>query len=271
MSRLPARPCLALTFTVLTGRDRVHLVAGEDVRFTLSGPGLETWLPGWLPLLDGRRSLDEALSGIDPRHHTAARALLERLSGERLVIEGPPELAPRPAPTGLLPQGAGPLRAALDALAAPAGAHGVGVLCQDRLDLDEALGFNERCLKGGLPWLWVSCAALSRAYVSPVFLPDAGPCLACLLGHFRRLSPLPELYDELVSHARHGGAFAPAAFPEPGLVVLAYLARWKVDLLSRPEPPAAIYRLHVLEACSLEVGSHPVLLDPECRACRGRR
>src|SRR3712207_9320265 len=34
--------------------------------------------------------------------------------------------------------------------------------------------------------------------------------LPILLGHFRRLSPLPELYDELIEHARKGGAFAPA-------------------------------------------------------------
>src|SRR5207302_70111 len=49
---LPTRPCLALPFTVLTAQDRVRLVAGEDFRYTLTGPGLETWLPDWLPTLD---------------------------------------------------------------------------------------------------------------------------------------------------------------------------------------------------------------------------
>jgi bacteriocin biosynthesis cyclodehydratase domain-containing protein len=270
MSRLPCRPCLALPFTVLPGRDQVRLVAGEDFRFTLTGPSLETWLPGWLERLDGRRSLEEALAGLDPAHHDAARSLLERLAGERLVMEGPLELAPRPACTGLQLEGSGPLRTTLNGVAG-VDTGGIRVLAQDKLDLAEALAFNERCLKGGLPWLWVSCAALSRAYISPIFLPDAGPCLACLLGHFRRLSPLPDLYDELVSHARHGGAFVPAPFAEPGLGILAQLVRWKADLFGRPEPPAVVFRLHVLEAGSLEVSSHPVLLDPECPACYGRR
>ena len=33
------------------------------------------------------------------------------------------------------------------------------------------------------------------------FLPDAGPCLACLLTHFEKLSPAPELYADLRDHA----------------------------------------------------------------------
>jgi bacteriocin biosynthesis cyclodehydratase domain-containing protein len=270
MSSLPTRPCLALPFTLLTAPDQVRLVAGEDFRFTLAGPDLETWLPGFLQRLDGHCSLDEALADLAPPRQAGARQLLERLAGERLVIEGPLDLAPRPASLSLALEGAGPLRAALAGLAGPRPA-GLRVLCQGTLDLEEALAFNERCLRGEMPWLWLTCAPLSRAYLSPVFLPDAGPCLACLLGHFRRLSPLPELYDELVGHARQGGAFAPAPFPDPGVAVLAQLARWKVDLLARPEPPTAVYRLHVLEAVSLEVSSHPVLVDPECPACHGHR
>ena len=48
MSRLPERPCLALPFTFLSSPDRVRLVAGEDFRYTLDGPRIETWLPQWL-------------------------------------------------------------------------------------------------------------------------------------------------------------------------------------------------------------------------------
>jgi bacteriocin biosynthesis cyclodehydratase domain-containing protein len=117
----------------------------------------------------------------------------------------------------------------------------------------------------------VSCAALSRGYVSPVFLPDAGPCLECLLRHFRRLSPLPELYDELLGHAQSGGRFTTASFPAPAIAILQHLTLWKVNLLERREPAAAVYHLHVLEVASLEVSGHPVLVDPECPACRGRR
>ena len=38
-----ARPRLALPYTVVAERDVVHLVAGEDHRYTLSGAGLEAW------------------------------------------------------------------------------------------------------------------------------------------------------------------------------------------------------------------------------------
>src|SRR5208282_5523498 len=78
------------------------------------------------------------------------------------------------------------------------------VLCQDRLDYDEVLRFNRRCLETGTPWLWASTGPMNRAYVSPLFLPDAGPCLNCLLLHFRRLSPVPDLYEALATHARMG-------------------------------------------------------------------
>ena len=270
--RAPRRPRLALPFTILSERDRVRLVAGEDFRFTLAGPGLDAWLPGWLPLLDGRLTLDEVLSRIAPEHHSAARQVLDHLSGERVVVDGPVEAAHPARRYRLVVEGTGLLPIGLETLSeAGAGPPAAVVLCQDRPDVDEVLSFNERCLRGDAPWLWASCAALSRGYVSPVFLPGAGPCLACLFGHFRRLSPLPELYDELASHARAGGSIAAAPYPVPAVAILQQLVAWKVDLLTRAEPPAAIYRLHVLEVASLEVSSHPVLLDPECPACRGRR
>src|SRR5450755_1293000 len=81
MSRLPSRPCLALPFTVLPGPDRVRLIAGEDFRYTLAAPGLETWLPDVLSQLDGRRTLDELLAALPADRHDAARQLLARLYG----------------------------------------------------------------------------------------------------------------------------------------------------------------------------------------------
>jgi bacteriocin biosynthesis cyclodehydratase domain-containing protein len=273
MPGLPSRPCLALPFTVLSGRDQVRLVAGEEFRFTLGGSALESWLPDWLPRLDGRLTLDEALALLPNERRQAGRSVLERLSGERLLVDGPVEAAHPARSHRLTLEGAGSLREATEALAEGASdAPSVAVLCQDRLDVDEALRFNERRLASGSPWLWASCAALGRGYVGPVMLPDAGPCLACLFGHFRRLSPLPELYDELVAHARAGGAIAPTPMHDAGVAILARLAAWKAsEWLSRPEPPAALYRLHVLEAASLEVTTHAVLIDPKCPACRGRR
>ena len=49
------RPCLALPFTIVSAANQVRLIAGEDFRYTLNGPELETWLPAWLSQFDGRR------------------------------------------------------------------------------------------------------------------------------------------------------------------------------------------------------------------------
>jgi bacteriocin biosynthesis cyclodehydratase domain-containing protein len=274
MNRVPARPCLALPFTLLTGPDQVRLVAGEDFRYTLTGPGLETWLPGWLPALDGRLTLDEALARLPETRRDSARQLVERLYGERLLTDGPALAAHQARRYRLRPEGTGTLRQGLSAHEPgdePGSSTEMTVLCQDRLDYDEALRFNRRCLEGGSPWFWVTCGPLSRGYVSPAFLPDAGPCLECLLSHFRRLSPMPELYGELIEHAGQGRPIAAATFPAPALAILQQLLRWKADLLAQADPPAALYQLHVLEVATLEVTSHRVFVDPECPACRPRR
>jgi bacteriocin biosynthesis cyclodehydratase domain-containing protein len=261
-----------MPFTVLAEGERVRLIAGEDLRWTLNGQAIGEWLPAWLPLLDGKHTLDELLSHLAPEHHAAALQLLEHLASERVLINGPVEAAHPGRRYRMSIEGTGVLRVGLEALTqGESSLPAINVLCQDRLDVDEALRFNECCLRRSSPWLWVSCAALSRGYVSPIFLPDAGPCLACLFGHFRQLSPMPELYDELAGHARAGGSFASAPFPETGVAILQQLLAWKIDLLARPEAPAAVYRLHVLEVTSLEVSSHPVAVDPECPACHGRR
>lgn len=266
---LPLRPCLALPFTFLAAPDRVRLVAGEDFRYTLEGPGLDQWLPGWLPTLDGSRTLEEALAALTEGLRPAARQLVGRLYGERVLIDGPAAAAHRPGRYRLIAEGSGPL--CDGPAAAPGDGEAVHVLCQDRLDYDEALRFNRRMVAGGAPWFWATCGPLSRGYVSPAFLPDAGPCLECLLAGFRRLSPAPELYAELAEHAAQGRPLAPAPFPAPAVAVLLDLLRWKVELLAESAAPAALYRLHVLEVAALEVTAHRVFADPECPACRGRR
>jgi ribosomal protein S12 methylthiotransferase accessory factor len=271
------RPRLALPFTVLTGRDTVRLVAGEDFRYTLTGPGLDGWLPGWLAGLDGRTPLDEALGRLPEAHRGPARELAGRLYGERVLVDGTAADAHaparwRPAVEGNAAWAAGwrpePVAARADGEAAPPAA--LPVLCQDRLDYDEALRFNRRCLQTRTPWLWASTGPMSRAYVGPLFLPDAGPCWGCLLSHFRRLSPAPELYDALVDHARSGRPVAPAPFPPPALALLRQLVLWKAALADEPEAPAALYRLHVVEVATLEVTSHRVFVDPECPECGAR-
>jgi bacteriocin biosynthesis cyclodehydratase domain-containing protein len=266
---LTRKPRLAFPFTILRDQDKVRLVAGEDFRYLLTGPEIDRWLPDFLRRLDGRRPLAELLNGLEEGLRAKALELLERLYGERVLVDGPTDTAHRPGRYRPAVEGTGPLA---EELASPPamgeeGTTPVPVLCQDRLDYQAALDFNRRCLIGDSPWLWVTCGPMNRGYVSPPFLPDAGPCLACLLRHFQRLSPVPEVYDALREHARQGRPIEAVPFPSEATAILARLALWKLSLLGQEEPPAALYRLHVLEVDSLEVTAHRVFVDPECPDC----
>jgi bacteriocin biosynthesis cyclodehydratase domain-containing protein len=241
------RPCLTLPFTIVPSANQVRLIAGEDFRYTLDGPALETWLPAWLPLLDGGHTLDELLALLPEERRGGARQLVERLYGERVLIDGPAAAAFAPC------------------RAAPR------VLLQDRLDYDAALRFNRERLDDKTPWLWATTGPMSRGYVGPLFLPDAGPCMACLFTTFHRLSPAPEIYDELIRHSRGGGEVRASPAPEHVVAVVRELVRWKEELAQQRESAAALFRLHVVEAATLEVSSHRVFVDPECAACGGRR
>jgi bacteriocin biosynthesis cyclodehydratase domain-containing protein len=266
----PRRPRLALPFTVLSSEGTVRLVAGEDFRYTLSGPGIEEWLPPVLEGLDGRRTLDDLARDL-PRERSAALVeLIERLQAERVVVEGPAGAAHEAALHCIRAEGSGRLLEALETDGAGPGTE-IRVLCQDRLDWDEALRFNRRSLAGSAPSLWATYGPMSRGYVSPPFLPGAGPCLGCLVRHFRRLSPASEIYDGLIDHARRGEAVKTVPFPPAGVEILRQLVRWKVSLLAEAEPPAALYRLHVLDLHAMEVSSHRVFADPECPDCRELR
>jgi bacteriocin biosynthesis cyclodehydratase domain-containing protein len=244
-------------------------VAGEDFRYTLTGPGLEQWLPAWLTELTGRQTLEEALTRLPESLRESARQLVDRLWSERVLIDGPVEAAHRPASWRLVPERSAAWMDGFAVVADPAAAE-LPVLCQDRLDYEEALQFNRRRLAGSRPWLWATTGPMGRGYVSPLFLPDVGPCLSCLLRHFRRLSPVPELYDALAEHARAGRPITAVPFPAAGAAIVRQLVAWKAALAAEPVPSPALYRLHVLEAASLEVTSHQVFIDPECPECGGR-
>ncbi len=266
------RPRLALPFTILSERDTVRLVAGEDFRYTLSGPELDAWLPDWLAGLDGRTRLDEALRRLPEVRRASAEQIMDRLYGERVLVDGIAPDAHEPACRPLATEGSAAWAVGWPPPAENASGRALPVLCQDSLDYDEALRFNRCCLDAGTPWLWASRGPMNRAYISPLFLPDAGPCLSCLLQHFRRLSPVPDLYEyeALTAHARMGQQIAPVPFPPPAAVIVQQLLLWKASLAEKPEAPAALYRLHVLEVATLEITSHRVFVDPECPECGGR-
>jgi len=262
----PRRPRLALPFTVLTAKDTVRLVAGEDFRYTFSASEIEAWLPRILESCDGRRTVDELVGDLPGDRSAAALGLVERLYSERVFVDGTAARAHEGKRYAIRAHGSGQLLAGLEEESGGA-REALSVLCQDRLDYEEALRFNRQSLAGGVPWLWATYGPMSRGYVSPPFLPDAGPCLGCLIRHFQRLSPAAEIYDGLIEHARLGQSVQPVSFPPPGVEILRQLVRWKASLLGEVEPPAALYRLHVLDVQGMEVSTHRVFADPECPDC----
>src|SRR5262249_25666662 len=85
----------------------------------------------------------------------------------------------------------------------------------------------------------------------PALPAPARPCRS-LWGPCERWAPAPELPRELRDHARAGRPIEPVPFPPEAVTVLAALLRWKVSPAAQREPPAALYRLHVLEVETLE-------------------
>ncbi len=262
------RPRLAYPFTILTEPGIVRLVAGEDYRYTLTGPNLDEWLPAVLARLEGRSAVADLVQPLDTEQRKSFLELVSYLYGERVLVDAPASIRHEPRRYRLSVQGRGALHDLLAAGDLAREGPTLAVLCQDSLDYAAALEEQRRRRAAGEPWLWASYGARGRGYVSPLFLPDAGPCWHCLLRSFRRVSPAPELYDLLLER-RDTRSIMPVDFPAEALAILAALVRWKLGQAGYDEPDAGLYRLHVLERAGMEVSSHRVLIDPECPDCRG--
>ena len=246
------RPRLAPGFTTMIDGDSLWLVAGEDVRYRLrlADP---TWLRDLLARCDGSHTV------ADLATHADAHETIARLFEERVLVDGTAAQAHAPAAPGYRVVGVGALA---DALAGSSG--DIDVLVQDSLDHKALLARNREYLAARKRWMWITSGPGGRAYVGPLFLPDAGPCAACLLVHFKRLSPVPELYDVVLAH---DGPIAPSPFPEAAIATTAALARWKLSLVAQPMA-AALYALHVIDVGDLTVTSHAPIADVECVECR---
>lgn len=264
------RPRLGLPTTVIAEDDTVYLVAGEDVRYTLRAGGQSALLAELLRRCDGKSELTDLLRDCPLPDQERLEQFIRRLAGERILVDG--EIQDAVVSTVYSPcvEGTGPL---VDRFSrAPSTDETIQILCQDDLNYDAAHKFNRQCLRAGdRPWMWITTGPASRGYVSPVFLPNTGPCLSCLLRQFQRLSPLPQLYDALVHHGDRGGTFAPVKFPPHALVVLEQLAQFKINQLQLSPPPPAVFRLHVLELGTMEVQVHRVFSDPTCPECADAR
>jgi hypothetical protein len=156
------RPRLVPGFTAMIDGDSLWLVAGEDVRYRLrlADPA---WLEGMLARCDGSRTIDELAT------HADARSTIERLYEERVLVDGTAPQAHIAKAAGYRVVGAGALA---DALRGSAG--DIEVLVQTSLDHPALLAHNREALAARRRWMWITTGPGGRAYVGPLFVPDAG-------------------------------------------------------------------------------------------------
>lgn len=280
-------PRLLSGSTIVEQGAQVHLIAGEDFRFTIQTGDATAVVAHVLRNCRGDRSLEELLAGLAPSQCDLIRRIVDRLRSERVLFE-----APASPPLGLswrvevVGTGSLSLRAReawqdlADAAARSAGARGSGeststpgvpvarVLVQQELDLARVLEFNREAMGSeAQAWLWVTTGPLARGYVSPVILRGGRPCLECLLRHFRRLSPAPQLYDVLERPGASAPEFTPAEPDHPLARILLEIAGWKLRRLEFQPASSSQFALHVVEGETLETRLHPVWLDPTCPVC----
>lgn len=273
--------------TVVEAGGEVHLIAGEDFRFTIQTGDATAVVARVLRNCRGLQSLDDLLAGLAAQERELALRIVDRLRSERVLFDGPAVPAKGLAwrvdvvGTGPLAQRAReawrdlagvserPMdESAAGGLASAPGVPVARVLVQQELDLARVLEFNREGLAGDAgAWLWVTTGPLARGYVSPVILRTGRPCLECLLRHFRRLSPAPQLYDALERPGASAPEFLPAEPDEPLARILLEIAGWKLRRLGVQPASSSQYALHVVEGETLETRLHPVWLDPTCPVC----
>lgn len=254
----------AMPFGTATEPDCVHLIGGEDVRFSLRAPGIERWLPALLQQLARGESDAELLRSLPEHRRDAARELVEQLVGERvLVLDSVPRAAGRAWAPEVLGEGrlAERVRATLPKTEA---GEPLSLICQDALDYRAARERSAELRRLGRAHLWASVGPASRALVSPLFPAGSSPCFECLLAHFLRLSRAPDLTRALFASGLE--SLQAPEFPERGLALVSELVAFKCGLAAEPEPAAALFRLHAFELSTLEISSHPVSPDPQCSA-----
>ena len=88
---LTVHPRLALPFTVIADGELLHLIAGEDVRYSIRAGSLATSMAVLLQRYDGSEPLETSLLELPDADRSAARKLIGRLYGERILVDGPVE------------------------------------------------------------------------------------------------------------------------------------------------------------------------------------
>ncbi|MCY3995055.1 MAG: TOMM precursor leader peptide-binding protein [Rhodobacter sp.] len=265
--------------------DRQVFLVSETANTLLHG----TIYPDLLPLLDGRRTYAEIVSGIEAGHREPSiRKALVALVSKGYVVSGEHGLkngvaafwtslgaSPRFAEerlaasrvavygdTGGFAQRLASLNAALtdDASAATLSV----IVCDDYLDERHA-ETNRRHIASGKPWMLVRSIGMQPLF-GPVFRPgEHGPCWACLT---YRLSGNQEIHNFLRNATDGDISLVPKAAAPASLDVVLGLAatelvKWLVLGKAAPIHEQAVS----FDNFEFSLARHTVMRRPQCSVC----
>ena len=240
-----------------------------------------------LPLLDGRRPLDEIVAALEEAHAAVdIRAAIASLSARGYVVSAehgmdrsraaywsslgasPRRVEERLAESRIAVEGDdGRLVRHLEASGGRVGAGDPGlrvIVCDDYLEARHG-EVNRRQLEAGAPWTLVRPRGM-EALFGPVFRADVrGPCWECLACRMRGHR---EVHEFLRNVAGEEAAFKPFAAEPPVLdalygLVAAEIVKWLVLDEAAPVHEHAI----AMNVATFESSHHPVARRPQCLAC----
>jgi bacteriocin biosynthesis cyclodehydratase domain-containing protein len=301
LEKVPSLPYLAPWYRVATGDGRVVLEHGQRT-VSLEGRAAERLVPALLPLLDGRRTLDEIVQVLGAPARPAVERALGALAEHGVLEEGPPlpdDLPPPVAGTAellaSLRPGSRPVAETGKAVAAcsvavagegTAGVEvarllrigGVGIeraaVVEPGVDLtvcapsgqerSRLKEWNTQALETRAPWLQVLPFDGRYASIGPLYLPGDTCCFECF--RIRREANL-EAGVELSE--LDGPAASDAAAPMLDAIVGGLAALLVSGWLVHGDhyAPGAFYAIELLPTLGLSV--HHVYRVPRCPACSG--
>jgi len=279
-----SHPRLLPGSTVIAEDSVVHLIAGEDFRFTIQTGDATPAIARVLRGCQGDRPLADLLAGLDPAQRDLAPSDCRPSAVRTDALRRPAPPSTRDSLAnrnrgGQHPRPAGPGVVAVhrwSALSVSGGKHNAEQpqprRCLARSRAGPAgsrprpgAGIQSPAIGGRGRGLALGHHGPPLARVCQPGHPQTGPPLS-RVRHFRRLSPAPQLYDVLERPAEPI-RFVPGEPAEPLARIVLEIANWKLRRLGQSPAAASQFALHVVEGETLETTLHPVWLDPTCPGC----
>jgi bacteriocin biosynthesis cyclodehydratase domain-containing protein len=303
---VPSLPHLAPWYRVATGAGKVILEYGQRI-VSLEGRAAERLLPALLPLLDGRRTVEEIVQVLGPEVRPAVEHALGALAEHGVLEAGPPlpDGLPRPVAGTVellasLRPGSRPLAetaamvAACSVAVAGDGVAGVeaarllraGGVAVERTETVETpvdlticapsgeerarlVEWNHQALDARAPWLQILPFDGRYASIGPLYLPGDTCCYECF--RLRVQANLDGGVEFAGFDALPSDDVCAADAVAPALeAILGGLAALLVMgwlVHGDQYAPAAFYALELLPTLGLTL--HHVYRVPRCRACSG--